>query len=203
MVRNITVYEKEAQRKTVFENVDVNTLADIKTLLDNKGINYYNMEFLEGVSKVRLMVDDSVLPSNIPYKGSVTNDLVILMTLKNEKISSGAQTRQDLYDFIKTNHLEDAIKEKFGKNFTNVSTLDLINFAADHACVKEEPEKSLIERAKEVVEDLYNYGHITEDEYKVLSGALINENAHLDKQEDDSKGFSRDEINEMISSLNF
>lgn len=200
MVRNITVYEKEAQKKTVFENVDVNTLADIKTLLDNKGINYYNMEFLEGVSKVRLMVDDSVLPSNIPYKGSVTNDLVILMTLKNEKISSGAQTRQELYDFIKSNHLEDAIKEKFGKNFTNVSTLDLINFAADHACVEEKPEKSLTEKAKEIIEDLYNYGHVTEDEYKVLCDAL---HGVKEVQEDDSKGFSRDEINEMIDSFNF
>ena len=200
MVRNITVYEKEAQKKTVFENVDVNTLADIKTLLDNKHINYYNMEFLEGVSKVRLMVDDSVLPSNIPYKGSVTNDLVILMTLKNEKISSGAQTRQDLYDFIKSNHLEEAIKEEFGKNFTNVSTLDLINFAADHACVKEEPEKSLTEKAKEIIEDLYNYGHVTEDEYKVLCDALL---SVKEVQEDDSKGFSRSEINEMIDSLNF
>lgn len=200
MVRNITVYEKEAQRKTVFENVDVNTLADIKTLLDNKGINYYNMEFLEGVSKVRLMVDDSVLPSNIPYKGSVTNDLVILMTLKNEKISSGAQTRQDLYDFIKTNHLEEAIKEEFGKNFTNVSTLDLINFAADHACVEEKPEKSLTEKAKEIIENLYNYGHITEEEHKVLCDAL---HSVKEVQEDDSKGFSRDEINEMIDSFNF
>lgn len=200
MVRNITVYEKEAQRKTVFENVDVNTLADIKTLLDNKGINYYNMEFLEGVSKVRLMVDDSVLPNNIPYKGSVTNDLVILMTLKNEKISSGAQTRQDLYNFIKTNHLEEAIKEEFGKNFTNVSTLDLINFAADHACVEEKPEKSLTEKAKEIIENLYNYGHVTEDEYKVLCDAIL---GAKEAQEDDSKGFSRSEIEEMIDSLNF
>lgn len=197
MVRNITVYEREAQKKTVFENVDVNTLADVKTLLDNKGINYSNMDFLEGVSKVRLMVDDTVLPSNIPYKGNTTNDLVILMTMKNQKISSGVYTRTDCYTYIKENGLSEEVKEVFGKHYTNVPTEDLIKFISEGEPVESpvNQDKDDYEKALDIVESLYNMGDLDHEEYSILSRVLAR------KSPDENKGFKRDEIEDMIDSL--
>lgn len=191
MVRNITVYEREAQRKTVFENVDVNTLADVKTLLDNKGINYSNMDFLEGVSKVRLMVDDTVLPSNIPYKGNTTNDLVILMTMKNQKISSGVCSEDDNYE---------TLKKILDKHYPYASTEGLLNFfkSISEGESVESPvnqDKDDYEKALDIVESLYNMGDLDHEEYSILSRVLAR------KSPDENKGFKRDEIEDMMDSL--
>lgn len=50
-------------------------------------------------------------------------------------------TRQEIYQQIKNNHLEDSIKEAFdGKNYTNVSTISLETFLRKH---KSKTEKKL------------------------------------------------------------
>jgi len=50
--------------------------------------------------------------------------------------------RNDLYKFIKDNGLQEEIKEKFGKNYTNVSTKDLESICGNSKKEEEEEEKT-------------------------------------------------------------
>ena len=126
MQRQITVYEAAQNGKvTVLENVEATTLGELKDILVAKGINITDMDFMEGVSNIVLRDDDSVLPTNIPYKGDTTNDLFIYLSLKNKKIASGMD-RKELLQFIKENGLGSVVMIKFGRNATQVSTASLL-----------------------------------------------------------------------------
>lgn len=131
--RKITVVTTtNSQNKKVFMS-SATTLGELKADLTAQGINYSDMDFYEGVSKTKLLKDDSVLPTNIPYKGTVTNELVFMLSTTNKKITSGASnTRPSLYARIKELGLQDAIKEEFGRNYTQVSTVDLEEFIQDN-----------------------------------------------------------------------
>lgn len=137
MSRQVTVYEASKNGKiTVLENVEANTLGELKSLMRAKDIDIENMDFMEGVSNVILRDDNSVLPSHILYKGSYTDNLFIYLSLKNKKISSGVMNRKEAYVYIKDNSLEGEVKEKFGRNFTQVPTDDLLRFIDRHIAGK-------------------------------------------------------------------
>lgn len=124
--RKITVVQTKGAGKTVIMS-GAETLGQLKGDFRENGIAFDDMVFYEGVSRTELIDEASILPSNLPYKGQVTNELVIMLTLKNKKIRSG-MTRSEAYAAVKDNKLGDAIKLKFGKNFTTVSTDDLEKF---------------------------------------------------------------------------
>jgi hypothetical protein len=89
-----------------------------------------------------LKADRSVLPTNIPYKGKIVNDLVIMMTKSNRKIESGAEikTREEAYKFIKEHGMENVIKAEFGMPYTNLQTrtlCDICNGLKTHECPKD------------------------------------------------------------------
>ena len=127
--RKITIVTTKSQSKTVIET-NATTLAELKRELDIAGIDYSNMTFYEGISRTELKDDNSVLPHDVPYKGSVTNELVFMLTNTNKKITSGNE-RADLYVVIKDNNLQEAIKVRFGKNYTQCSNADLKSFVDD------------------------------------------------------------------------
>lgn len=126
MKRKIIVVSSATQSQTAFES-EATTLGELKQELNARNVDYNGMTFLEGHSKLEMNLDDAILPSNIPYKGTTTNDLVFLLTTPQKKIRSGVD-RIHLYGVIKDNGLAEAIKEKFGRNYTNVSTDDLAEF---------------------------------------------------------------------------
>lgn len=137
MQRQITVYEAAQNGKvTVLENVEATTLGELKNILVAKGIDITDMDFMEGVSNVVLRDDDSILPTNIPYKGETTNDLFIYLSLKNKKIASGAD-RKELLQFIREQSLGPAVMEKFGRNCTQVSTVELQKFVDEFCTTRE------------------------------------------------------------------
>ena len=136
MERKVTVMSNKGNN-TVVINTSATTLGELKTELSAKGVVFDDMAIFEGVSRTELIDNASILPSNLPYKGVVTNDLVILLSPKNKKITSGASAREVAYAAVKENNLQDAVKEKFGKNFTQVSTVDLVEFVAFKTAVKE------------------------------------------------------------------
>ena len=141
--RKIIVVSSTTQSQVAFES-DATTLGQLKSELDNRGVDYSGMTFLEGHSKLEMNLDDAVLPSNIPYRGGVTNDLVFLLTSPQKKIKSGNISRVELYGFIRDNDLADKIKEKFGKNFTNVGTdalADFIEVLREHLNGEKEEEQ--------------------------------------------------------------
>ena len=151
--RKITIVQTKNQKKSVIMS-SATTLAELKSDLRANGIDYDGMTFFEGTSKVELKNDASVLPHDVPYKGTVTNELVFMLTNTNKKIRSGAMSRAEAYSKIKSMGLGELCKEKYGKNFTQCSTNDLIALIEGNATkeapkatkkeekpVKEEPKK--------------------------------------------------------------
>lgn len=161
--RKITVVQTKNQRKSVIMSA-ATTLAELKSDLRANGIDYDGMTFFEGTSKVELKNDASVLPHDVPYKGTVTNELVFMLTNTNKKIRSGAvaMSRVEAYSAIKSMGLQDACVKKFGKNFTMCKTTDLIalvqsnNSAANPAPAAPKAAPKAKAKKEEKVEALVN-----------------------------------------------
>lgn len=149
-VRKITVVQTKNQKKSVIMSA-ATTLAELKIDLRANGIDYDGMAFFEGTSKVELKNDASVLPHDVPYKGTVTNELVFMLTNTNKKIRSGAATmsRAGAYSAIKSMGLQDACVKKFGKNFTMCKTIDLIALVQSNGAAKPAPVAPKAETKKE------------------------------------------------------
>lgn len=124
--REILVANTKTQKRSKITSSAM-TLGELKRDLLDAGIDYSGMTFTEGISKTQLLEDGTQLPQNVMYKGQPTNNLVILLTNTKKNIASGSD-RQAAYEAIKSNCLQDAVKEHFGRNFTQVSTDDLWNF---------------------------------------------------------------------------
>ena len=144
--RKITVVQTKNQKKSVIMSA-ATTLAELKSDLRANGIDYDGMTFFEGTSKVELKNDTSVLPHDVPYKGTVTNELVFMLTNTNKKIKSGATTmsRMEAYSIIKSKGLQDACVKKFGKNFTMCKTADLIALIQSNGAAKPAPATPKVE----------------------------------------------------------
>ena len=136
--RKITVVQTKNQKKSVIMSA-ATTLAELKSDLRANGIDYDGMTFFEGTSKVELKNDASVLPHDVPYKGTITNELVFMLTNTNKKIKSGAMSRAEAYNAIKSMGLQDACVKKFGKNFTMCKTIDLIALIQSNGAAKPAP----------------------------------------------------------------
>lgn len=127
--RTITIISESSNgHKTIQSSAE--TLGELKRDLTQNGIDYSGKVFREGLSRTELVDDASVLPSNLMWKGQVTNNLVFTLITENKKIKSGAMTRAEAYAAVKKANLQDAVKTKFGKNFTQVGTADLEAFLA-------------------------------------------------------------------------
>ena len=139
--RKITVVQTKNQKKSVIMSA-ATTLAELKSDLRANGIDYDGMTFFEGTSKIELKNDASVLPHDVPYKGTVTNELVFMLTNTNKKIRSGAtnMSRMEAYNAIKSMGLQDACVKKFGKNFTMCKTTDLIALVQSNSTSKPTPK---------------------------------------------------------------
>lgn len=139
--RKITVVQTKNQKKSVIMSA-ATTLAELKSDLRANGIDYDGMTFFEGTSKVELRNDASVLPHDVPYKGTITNELVFMLTNTNKKIRSGAvaMSRAEAYSAIKSMGLQDACVKKFGKNFTMCKTADLIALIQSNGASKPAPK---------------------------------------------------------------
>lgn len=124
--RKITVVETRNQKKSVIMSA-ATTLAELKQDFDANGIDYTDMAFYEGTSHTELKGDNAILPHDVPYKGNITNELVFMLTTVNKKIESGAMTRSELLYQIKIKGLQQAVKDAFGKNFTNCTTEQLLS----------------------------------------------------------------------------
>lgn len=129
--RKITIVSTKTQKKSVIMS-GAETLAELKRDLRESGIDYDDMTFYEGTSKTELKTDESVLPKDVPYTNRTTgetkntNELVFMLTNTNKKIKSGATLRTETFKAIKELNLQRACIDKYGKNFTQCSTNDLI-----------------------------------------------------------------------------
>lgn len=149
--RKITVVQTKNQKKSVIISA-ATTLAELKSDLRANGIDYSGMTFFEGTSKVELKNDASVLPHDVPYKGTITNELVFMLTNTNKKIRSGAvaMSRTEAYGAIKSMGLQDACVKKFGKNFTTCKTADLIALIQSNGGSEPDAPKAETEKEEKV-----------------------------------------------------
>ena len=188
--RKIIVLVEKTQRKYTF-NSSATTVAELKEDLSLHGVSVPSTcIFKEARSKSTLTSPDSILPTNVPYKGATTNELVFMMSEGERKIKSGAmKSRKELYDYVKSHNLSDAVKAKYGKNYTNVSTADLDSFVSSQSTKKETPKTSktttketpckckvdfgeIVNATINVVEGLYDENFIDAEVYKVIMDSL-------------------------------
>lgn len=150
--RKITVVSTKTQRKDVVMSA-ATTLAELKNDLRNSGVDYDGMTFYEGLSKTELKSDEAILPHDIPYKGTVTNELVFMLTNPNKKIASGAD-RKELYNIIKRRGLDTECVRQYGRHFTCVKTVDLLALIEnsekkEDTSVMPEPDSNTIQEVAE------------------------------------------------------
>ena len=125
--RKVTIINSKTQSQKVIQDSKATTLGELKQEMMERGIDYTGMTFFEGHMRAELKDDAAPLPTNIPYKGQVVNDLTFMLTAPEKKVKSGAMTRAEAYAEIKKRGLQGACVDKFGKNFTQCSTADLIS----------------------------------------------------------------------------
>ena len=221
--RKITVIQTKNQKKSVIMSA-ATTLAELKSDLRANGIDYDGMTFFEGTSKIELKNDASVLPHDVPYKGTITNELVFMLTNTNKKIRSGAvaMSRAEAYSAIKSMGLQDACVKKFGKNFTMCKTADLIALVQSSKDSEPAPEASALvapasnggecvdtvarTAISKLVEILEDNGTIEEDEKEVVLGILGGWVAVSDAPSEEYKPksaspYSDDEIDDMFKGI--
>ena len=215
--RKITVVSTQTQRKSVI-TTGAETLAELKSVLDEAGINYDGMTFYEGTSRTELKDNASVLPKDVPYKGTTTNELVFMLTNTNKKIRSGNMSRAEAYAAIKANNLQDAVKSKFGKNFTQCSTEDLIGMLAKSvgtkpAAKKETKAETKAEKPVEVVDKvarkaiselvdaLYSNDSLDSEDADNIRYILGNAGYKEDEDSKDASSYSDDDIDNMFDFL--
>ena len=182
-MRKITVLVESTQSKHVLQS-NATTLGELKDELRDKNISFNSDDvFKEGMSKTVLTTDESILPSNIPWRGEVTNDLIFMVTAPQKKIKSGVMTRAEVYAEVKRLNLQDTISKKVGKNFTQCSTAVLLTFideASKNSCkaktpapvakekkVKSNPTPEVVESVtfcalKELIAEMVNEGVLSE-----------------------------------------
>lgn len=127
--RKITVITTKTHQTKVIESA-ATTLGELKTDLSKAGINYTDCTFFEGLTKIELKNNAAILPHDIPYKGTITNNLVFMITNASKKIKSGAD-RKAIIAEIKELNLMDVVKKTYGKNYTNCKTEDLVKVIND------------------------------------------------------------------------
>ena len=216
--RKITIVATREQKKYVIDSA-ATTLGELKADLDNVGINYDDMTFMEGLTRTEILRDDSILPHDVERVNRetgetyVTNELVFMLTNTAKKISSGVvcADRKSCYSYIKEHGMQDAIQRTFGKNFTQVKTEDLILFiknlvapaqvpAPEHTeCVDLKARKAI----KMLCEALFEYDEYTFDEvFSEINGMFAEKYCLCTSKEDKCNSpYSDDEINSMFAGL--
>lgn len=219
--RKITIVSTRDQKKSTIMS-SATTLSELKSDLRNEGIDYSGMTFYEGISKTELKDDASVLPHDVPYKGTTTNELVFMLTNSNKKIKSGAMSRSDVYDVIKNMGLQTDCINKFGKNYTVCKTDDLLALIEESqkkvskkvvkTTITEETEttETPVEEHNDCVDTkarnaiivllniLKDGGNIYSSELKTVMNVLSTEN----NTDNDSSPYSDEDIDEMFGFVN-
>lgn len=165
--RKITIISTKNHSTKVI-NSAATTLAELKVDLNNAGISYTDCTFFEGLTKTELKNDAAILPHDVPYKGTTTNNLVFMITNASKKIKSGAD-RKSIIAEIKAKNLTELVKKTYGKNYTNCKTEDLEKILNNTSTPKEAPAKK-----KEVNTTLENTGYITKAQLKEVIIGLVN-----------------------------
>lgn len=183
--RKITIISTKNHSTKVI-NSAATTLGELKTDLDNAGIGYTDCTFFEGLTKTELKNNDAILPHDVPYKGTITNNLVFMITNASKKIKSGADRKSIIVE-IKAKNLTEVVKKTYGKNYTNCKTEDLEKILSmnNTSTPKEAPAKKEVSNKPAMkTTDLSSY--VTKAELREVIESLLKEmeNAEVDYVKD-------------------
>ena len=174
--RKITVIPTKTHKTQVIESA-ATTLAELKADLTKAGIDYTDCTFFEGLTKIELKNDAAILPHDVPYKGTTTNNLVFMITNASKKIRSGAKLdRKSIVEEIKAKNLTEVVKKTYGKNYTNCKTEDLEKILSmnNTPTLKEAPAKKEVSNESVMkTTDLSNY--VTKVELREVIESLLKE----------------------------
>ena len=174
--RKITVIPTKTHKTQVIESA-ATTLAELKADLTKAGIDYTDCTFFEGLTKIELKNDAAILPHDVPYKGTTTNNLVFMITNASKKIRSGAKLdRKSIVEEIKAKNLTEVVKKTYGKNYTNCKTEDLEKILSmnNTPTLKEAPAKKEVPSESVMkTTDLSNY--VTKAELREVIESLLKE----------------------------
>ena len=150
--RKITVVDSQSQSVKVIMSA-AETLGELKQDLSANGYSLENKAFYEGLTRIELKTDNSILPHDVPRNGTTTNELVIRITTAQKKINSG-MTRAEVYQAIKERNLAETVKNMYGKNFTQCSTVDLLTViaASGNKEVAKPASKPVVDSNTELIE---------------------------------------------------
>lgn len=212
-MRKVIVLVQATGKKSVVEG-EIKTLADLKHFMDIQGVDYPSeCEFKEAKTKTIFVDNDSVLPTNVEWKGEVSDDLIMYVTAPKKKIKSGVMNRKEAFEYIKNNNLQDAVKARFGRNFTQVSTDDLLKLI-DSVLKKndENPKKSEkkvvenksneetqtvvvdVDNLKDTIENLYGEDEITDYARKTLMNIISGNKEKVEKKKKALEDMSFEEL---------
>ena len=196
--RKITIISTKNHSTKVI-NSAATTLAELKSDLNNAGINYTDCTFFEGLTKTELKNDATILPHDVPYKGTTTNNLVFMITNASKKIRSGAD-RKSIIAEIKTKNLTEVVKKVYGKNYTNCKTEDLERILSmnNNSAPKEAPAKK--ETAETNVLD--NTEYVTKSQLKEVITGLVEEMKYVGMDHSDDINIDNISIIGDVSSSN-
>ena len=205
--REITIVSSKTQRKSVIMS-GAETLGELKADLRANNIDYTDMAFFEGTARVELKDDNSMLPKDVPYKGTITNKLVFMLSQTNKKIKSGS-SRVQIYDTIKSMNLQGECIKRYGRNFTMCKTSDLLALIEDNSPktidttkeneveTKEESTEFVDIKARDAIKNLihvlYDNDYIENEEYSAILDSF-----DIKSEETKNSSYSNEEIDDMF-----
>lgn len=210
-MRKVTFIDSKSQSQKVINNSTATTLGELKAEMRTAGIDYTDMSFYEGHIRAELLDDNSILPTDIPYKGQVVNDLVFMLSTTNKKIKSGI-SRAEVYEQINNLNLKEEVKNIFNRNYTQVPTDDLLGLIARHSAQRvttpdttattnvmtcAERFERLENAFMELVGLLTDYNVIDEEDHDMFADTFNYETAV--EQKEQAKQMSSEEIDEMFN----
>ena len=200
--KRFIVVDTRNNSTTSFESI-ATTVAELKADMMEHGIDPTGMLIQEGLTKTEFTRDDTVLPTNVAYRGGVTNNLVFRLTFENRKIKSGVEnTRANAYILIREMGLKDIINDTYGKNYTTVKTEDLYKIIDEYmAPVEEENDEE--ENTQEKC--TYVYNEQDNNKIDVLVNILLKKHVltecEANKVLGNVHGYTNNEITEMFSGM--
>ena len=202
--RKITVIPTKTHKTQVIESA-ATTLAELKADLTKAGIDYTDCTFFEGLTKIELKNDAAILPHDVPYKGTTTNNLVFMITNASKKIRSGAKLdRKAIIEEIKAKNLTEVVKKVYGKNYTNCKTEDLERILSmnNNSAPKEAPAKKETVETKSNISVSNDTEYITKAQLKEVITGLVEEMKYVGMDYSDEINIDNISIIGDVSSSN-
>lgn len=200
--RIFTIVDTDSQT-TKEINSTATTIGELKRELTANGFNVEDKTIQEAITRIEFKDDNSVIPHDVPYRNTTTNNLVFRLTKSNKHVKSGS-SRQDLYVKIKSMNLAAEVQKRFNKNFTQVSTEALETFVAQYEHMAKTPEQltdtkpaedcSCEQKLRKLCDILYNNDYIDGDDINDIFYSN-------DQREFKSSVFSKQELDELINNL--